>query len=83
MNDTSKVLAAPTSAPPTEAFQQAIRERAYLIWEREGRPAGRSIANWLQAEAEFKQHCDEVGEFVRSWADVVPGGQWRIARHLS
>jgi hypothetical protein len=33
--------------------EQRIRERAYAIWEGEGRPAGRAEAHWLQAEAEI------------------------------
>ena len=33
--------------------EHAIRERAYSIWEQEGRPANRSLANWLTAEAEI------------------------------
>jgi hypothetical protein len=33
--------------------EQRIRERAYAIWESEGRPAGRAEAHWLQAEAEI------------------------------
>ncbi len=32
--------------------EEAIRERAYAIWEQEGRPDGKSLAHWLQAEAE-------------------------------
>jgi hypothetical protein len=83
MNDTSKVLlktgmsVPPTSAPwhPIEAFLQAIRERAYFIWEHEGRPSGRDIANWLEAEAEIKRDYNDVGGFVRSWADVVAAGR--------
>jgi hypothetical protein len=34
--------------------EQAIRERAYFIWEAEGRPDGNSLAHWLQAEAEIR-----------------------------
>ena len=30
-----------------------IRRRAYTIWEREGRPAGKSAEHWLRAEAEL------------------------------
>ena len=30
-----------------------IRERAYAIWEQDGRPEGRSLAHWSQAEAEI------------------------------
>lgn len=29
-----------------------IHERAYQIWEQEGRPEGRSLDHWLQAELE-------------------------------
>jgi hypothetical protein len=29
-------------------------ERAYTIWEQEGRPEGRDLAHWLQAEAGIK-----------------------------
>ena len=32
---------------------EAIRERAYVIWEREGRPQGRELEHWLQAESEL------------------------------
>ena len=33
--------------------EATIRERAYAIWEGEGRPDGRSLAHWLKAEAEI------------------------------
>lgn len=31
------------------SWEQAIRERAYLIWEREGRPEGRAEDHWRYA----------------------------------
>ena len=34
--------------------QQAIQERSYTIWEREGRPLGRHFEHWVQAEAELR-----------------------------
>ena len=34
--------------------QAIIRERAFAIWEEEGRPEGKSVAHWLRAEAEIK-----------------------------
>lgn len=34
--------------------EQAIRERAYAIWEQQGCPEGHSIDHWLQAETEIK-----------------------------
>jgi hypothetical protein len=33
--------------------EEAIRERAYDIWEREGRPAGRDFDHWVQAQVEL------------------------------
>ena len=33
---------------------QLIRERAYHIWEREGRPHGRETAHWQQAVGEIE-----------------------------
>jgi hypothetical protein len=33
--------------------QQRITERAFAIWEREGRPNGRAEDHWLQAEKEI------------------------------
>jgi hypothetical protein len=34
--------------------QQAIKERAFAIWEQVGRPDGKNLAHWLQAEAEIR-----------------------------
>lgn len=36
-----------------EPDEQAIGDRAYLIWEREGRPNGRDRDHWLQAAWEL------------------------------
>jgi len=33
--------------------EERTRERAYEIWERAGRPAGKAVEHWLQAEAEI------------------------------
>ena len=33
--------------------EQAIQERAYLIWIEEGRPEGRDVEHWLLACAEL------------------------------
>ena len=32
---------------------ETIERCAYLIWEREGRPGGRALEHWVQAEAEL------------------------------
>jgi Protein of unknown function (DUF2934) len=33
--------------------EHRIRDRAYAIWEREGRPEGKDQEHWLRAEAEI------------------------------
>jgi len=45
--------------------EERIRTRAHEIWEREGRPEGRAMANWLKAERilsddAFLEHEKEV-----------------------
>nr|WP_245517421.1 DUF2934 domain-containing protein [Methylorubrum sp. Q1] len=35
--------------------ENSVRERAYYIWEGEGRVFGRAEAHWLQAESELRQ----------------------------
>jgi hypothetical protein len=35
-----------------ETRQKQIEERAYALWESEGRPDGRDLVHWCQAESE-------------------------------
>jgi hypothetical protein len=35
--------------------EQTIRDRAYFIWEREGRPEGRAHDHWYRAMAETRR----------------------------
>lgn len=37
--------------------QDRIRERAYALWEEEGRQAGRALDHWIQASKELKENC--------------------------
>ncbi|BAK65710.1 hypothetical protein SLG_10350 [Sphingobium sp. SYK-6] len=37
----------------SEDRDQTIKDRAYAIWEAEGRPDGRSQDHWLRAEQEL------------------------------
>jgi hypothetical protein len=46
---------------PTNPSEDEIRVRSYLIWEREGRPEGKSEEHWLQAKAELD------AEFEVNW----------------
>ena len=48
-----EVVAAISSADGQVDGEQAVRERAYAIWEEEGRPGGRHLDHWLRAEAEI------------------------------
>jgi hypothetical protein len=34
-------------------LHELVQQRAYELWEREGRPAGREHDHWLQAEREI------------------------------
>jgi hypothetical protein len=45
--------------------EQAIRERAYQIWEAEGRRDGKELDHWLRAEAEVIG----IGEGVKEGND--------------
>ena len=38
----------------TDKHEQ-IRQRAYEIWEEEGRPVGAELRHWLQASDEFSE----------------------------
>ena len=40
----------PTEA---EALRRQVEARAYALWESEGKPQGRDLDHWLQAEAEI------------------------------
>ncbi|MBV9016956.1 MAG: DUF2934 domain-containing protein [Alphaproteobacteria bacterium] len=48
------------------ARDQAIRDRAYAIWEQDGRPEGRSLDHWLQAEAEIGIAVQTTAKTIKS-----------------
>jgi hypothetical protein len=50
-------------------WEQRVRERAYAIWEREGRPEDGAERHWTVAETELKA---EPGTPQPSTGDVVP-----------
>lgn len=49
---------------------QAIAQRAYALWEQEGRPDGRDVEHWRQAEEELAR-LDRKGPYARP-VDSVP-----------
>jgi hypothetical protein len=34
--------------------EEAVRQRSYEIWQREGRPEGKALEHWLQAQSELE-----------------------------
>jgi hypothetical protein len=58
-----KVAATPPTPNAAVRLQPSKREitpdliaaRAYTIWEQQGRPQGRDVANWLLAESQLKE----------------------------
>ena len=41
-------------------LQEEIRILSYLLWERDGRPEGRSKEYWRRANAELQEEIDRV-----------------------
>jgi hypothetical protein len=44
--------------------EHQVRQRAYALWESEGRPEGQHDEHWHRANAEFGQHAPAPGENV-------------------
>lgn len=40
-------------------LEAKIKERAYQLWEREGRPHGKDLEHWRRAEQEVKSQADQ------------------------
>jgi hypothetical protein len=49
------------ATPQREITSELIAARAYHIWEKQGRPPGRDLANWLLAESQLKQETQSFG----------------------
>lgn len=56
----------------TQPGRDAIALRAYRLWEAAGRPIGRDVEHWLQAEAELRM-AGRFGppKFVAPEADAM------------
>ena len=57
-----------------DIFEQRVRDRAYLMWEAEGCPAGRDVEHWrLSEEQEMLAELAKVGPAVEELkAKVAP-----------
>jgi hypothetical protein len=54
--------------PWSEADREAIREAAYALWERAGRPCGLETGFWLAAERDYRDYANQQSGRV---SDVV------------
>jgi hypothetical protein len=53
-----------------ETWLAKLRERAYALWEREGRPEGDAARHWAQAEEELRAEAPVV-EATRTAGDAA------------
>ncbi|MBN9563106.1 MAG: DUF2934 domain-containing protein [Alphaproteobacteria bacterium] len=60
-----------THAPKPDE-DRSVRERAYYIWEREGRPEGRAREHWLRAVADAVP-TDHDADFLADQEAIVEG----------
>lgn len=51
--------------------EEAIRQRSYLIWQREGRPDGRALDHWLRAKAELEAEFQASAGGSGDWRHTV------------
>jgi len=42
-------------------MRHEIAERAYYLWEESGRPEGRALEHWLEAEAALREQWGNAG----------------------
>jgi hypothetical protein len=52
--------------------EQMIRVRSYLLWELEGRPAGRSEEYWFRAKIEIEEEMEREWRAIGLEAETVP-----------
>ena len=59
--------------------EHAIRERAYYMWEQDGRPHGRDIEYWdrAAAEAAAKPKRAKIAAAKMTTAKTVVASQWQ------
>jgi hypothetical protein len=58
---------------------QRVRERAYALWERGGRPDGCDRQHWLQAEAELGREPQGLLESTSAAVAAAPGADERTS----
>lgn len=58
---------------------EAIKERAYHIWVREGRPHGRDFEHWVQAQVELEAEQPQGNGAARTAKAAKPAAPRRAA----
>jgi hypothetical protein len=53
-----------------DGTEQSIREAAFFLWEREGRPEGRALAHWTAAQ---RIAVDQEGNLTADEEAVIRG----------
>lgn len=56
----------PNPDEPSQPDEEAIRRRAYELWEADNRPAGTDQKHWHQASGELRQRAQQHGDKRRS-----------------
>lgn len=82
---TQNVTVAPPPADDDAAFERAVRETAYLLWEEDGRPEGRADEYWQRAlEIHRSERVPEEAEGAEDSAgNPPPPQQLRMDTELS
>ena len=62
------------------ADEKAIRERAYHIWEAEGRPHGRDREHWERANREIAAEAKKTTGKTAGATKARPAGKPKSAR---
>ena len=50
--------------------KEAVQERSYRIWEREGRPYGRDVDHWRRAELELIAELGRLHDEAKAFAEA-------------
>src|SRR5688500_2801776 len=57
-----------------KGIEERVRERAYALWEQEGRPDGREQEHWEEASRELQQNGDGAASGDGARQGPVQGG---------
>jgi hypothetical protein len=61
------------------AWRREVRERAYALWERDGRPEGQAEQHWFRAEAELRAEGRGPSQAAASRPGERPEHRWSEA----